>query len=137
MWSGHCFSEVSRWWQPRGSIGRAVSGNDCRIRTCADRGTEQKGKATQSAAGSGECTLRSSVRLPLYEEDGHFCRLLSSAGKPSRRGSHGVRDVYQTTVQYPSDYTFIEPARNSNKNRKNTMGTIDGMGPPAQSGIPR
>ncbi len=55
----------------------------------------------------------------------------------ARRGSHGVRDVYQTTAQYPSDYTFIEPARNSNKNRKNTMGTIDGMGPPAQSGIPR
>src|SRR3979490_1411997 len=30
MWSGHCFSEVALWWQSRGSIGRAVSGNDCR-----------------------------------------------------------------------------------------------------------
>jgi len=40
----------------------------------AERSRERK--ATQSAAGSGECTLRSSVRLPLYEEDGHFCRLL-------------------------------------------------------------
>jgi len=63
MWSGHCFSEVALWWQSRGSIGRAVSGNDCRIRAGADRGTEQKRKATQSAAGSGEYTFRSSVRL--------------------------------------------------------------------------
>src|SRR6267378_1480947 len=137
MWSGHCFSEVALWWQSRGSIGRAVSGNDCRIRAGADRGTEQKRKATQSAAGSGEYTFRSSVRLPLCEEDGHFCRLLLSAGKPSRRGSHGVRDVYQTTAQYQSDCTFVEPARNSHKNRKNAMGAIDGMGHLAQSGVPR
>jgi len=56
---GHCFSEVALWWQSRGSIGRAVSGNDCRIRAGADRGTEQKRKATQSAAGQGVVNILS------------------------------------------------------------------------------
>src|SRR5258706_15817819 len=51
------------------------------IRTCANRGTEQERKTVQSAAGSGECVVRSAVRLPVYEKDGHFTRLLRSDRK--------------------------------------------------------
>src|SRR3974390_434955 len=37
-------------------------------------GTEQERKTVQGAAGSGECVVRSAVRLPVYEKDGHFSR---------------------------------------------------------------
>src|SRR6266446_2712930 len=58
----------------------------------------RRGETTSSPTRNGECVIRSSLRLSLCEEDGHFSRILRSGRKRSRRGPHGVCDLHATTV---------------------------------------
>src|ERR1035437_218218 len=121
---------------PGRSTAGAVPGHDRRIRAGADCRAISPWQAPSRAAGLDQCVVGRTVRLPLCEKERHGGGILRSCRVRSCCRTPGIRGLHATRLQYRRDCAHAQRTSDSDQDRDDALGTLYGLGPAAQPGIP-